>query len=54
MATGMTLALCLRAIKSRRGEKARYVVMPRIDQKSCMKAITTAGENRERVVNYWS
>ncbi|KAI9027839.1 O-phosphoseryl-tRNA selenium transferase [Hyaloraphidium curvatum] len=43
MATGMTLALALRAIKNKRGPKAKYVVMPRIDQKSCMKAILTAG-----------
>lgn len=43
MATGMTLALALRALKQKRGERAKYVVMPRIDQKSCMKAILTAG-----------
>ena len=43
MATGMTLALCLIALRARRPRGARYVVWPRIDQKSCFKAILTAG-----------
>lgn len=43
MATGMTLMLCMLAFKSMRPE-ARYVLWPRIDQKSCFKSIVTAGE----------
>ena len=44
MATGMTLMLCMLAFKSLRQE-ARYVLWPRIDQKSCFKSIVTAGEH---------
>jgi len=44
MATGMTLMLCMLAFKTMRRE-ARYVLWPRIDQKSCFKAIVTAGEH---------
>ncbi|KAF0992013.1 hypothetical protein HZS_3951, partial [Henneguya salminicola] len=42
MATGMTLALCIRTLAKQR-DKARYVIWPRIDQKSCFKSILTAG-----------
>jgi len=44
MATGMTLMLCMLAFKSMRPE-ARYVLWPRIDQKSCFKSIVTAGKH---------
>uniref|UniRef100_A0A5K3FTF6 O-phosphoseryl-tRNA(Sec) selenium transferase n=1 Tax=Mesocestoides corti TaxID=53468 RepID=A0A5K3FTF6_MESCO len=43
MATGMTLTFCLLTLKRRRGPQAKYVVWPRIDQKSCLKCIATAG-----------
>ncbi|EDV94822.1 O-phosphoseryl-tRNA(Sec) selenium transferase [Drosophila grimshawi] len=42
MATGMTLMLCLQALRKRR-PNAKYVLWSRIDQKSCFKAITAAG-----------
>ncbi|XP_074642114.1 O-phosphoseryl-tRNA(Sec) selenium transferase-like [Tubulanus polymorphus] len=42
MATGMTMVLCLLALRPRR-PKAKYVIWPRIDQKSCFKAIISAG-----------
>lgn len=42
MATGMSLTLCFLALRHRR-PKARYIVWPRIDQKSCFKAMITAG-----------
>lgn len=42
MATGMTLALCMLALRQRR-PSAEYVVWSRIDQKSCFKCILTAG-----------
>ncbi|EDW15905.1 O-phosphoseryl-tRNA(Sec) selenium transferase [Drosophila mojavensis] len=42
LATGMTLTLCLQALRKRR-PNARYVLWSRIDQKSCFKAITAAG-----------
>lgn len=42
MATGMSLTLCLLALRSSRPE-AEYVLWPRIDQKSCFKCILTAG-----------
>ncbi|KAL4231703.1 hypothetical protein ACF0H5_009279 [Mactra antiquata] len=42
MATGMSLLLCLLALKSRRPD-AKYVIWPRIDQKSCFKSMITAG-----------
>ena len=44
MATGMTLTFCLLTLKRRRGPQAKYVIWPRIDQKSCLKCITAAGE----------
>ena len=43
LATGMALALVLRALAPRRPAGARFVVWCRIDQKSCLKAILTAG-----------
>lgn len=42
LATGMTLTLCLQALRKRRSS-AKYVLWSRIDQKSCFKAITAAG-----------
>lgn len=42
MATGMTIALSLLALRKSR-PKAKYVIWPRIDQKSCFKAILTIG-----------
>ncbi|XP_035827856.1 O-phosphoseryl-tRNA(Sec) selenium transferase [Aplysia californica] len=42
MATGMALVLCMLTLKQRR-PKAKYVLWPRIDQKSCFKSIVTAG-----------
>lgn len=41
-ATGMAIALTLSALRAQRKD-AKYVVWPRIDQKSCLKAIVTAG-----------
>eukprot|EP01051_Picozoa_sp_SAG22_P001315 SAG22_NODE_50_length_24611_cov_74.139687_8_plen_535_part_00 len=41
-ATGMTMTLALIALKASRPE-ATHVVWPRIDQKSCLKSIVTAG-----------
>ncbi|CAH0382722.1 unnamed protein product [Bemisia tabaci] len=42
MATGMSLVLCLLTIKQDR-PGAKFVLWPRIDQKSCFKCIITAG-----------
>jgi O-phospho-L-seryl-tRNASec:L-selenocysteinyl-tRNA synthase len=42
MATGMTLTLSLLTLKQSR-PNAKYVLWPRIDQKSCFKCILTAG-----------
>ena len=42
MATGMALVLCMLTLKLKR-PKAKYVLWPRIDQKSCFKAIVSAG-----------
>ncbi|XP_067935785.1 O-phosphoseryl-tRNA(Sec) selenium transferase-like [Watersipora subatra] len=42
MATGMALTLCMQALRNERPE-AKYVLWPRIDQKSCFKSISTAG-----------
>ena len=42
MATGMTLTLCMMTFRSMR-PKAKYVIWPRIDQKSCFKSIITSG-----------
>lgn len=42
MATGMTLALCLLTWKATK-PAAKYVIWPRIDQKSCLKCIQLTG-----------
>ncbi|KAF3836985.1 hypothetical protein F7725_004449 [Dissostichus mawsoni] len=42
LATGMSLTLCFLTLRHRR-PKARYIIWPRIDQKSCFKAMITAG-----------
>lgn len=42
MATGMSLTLCFLTLRHRR-PKARYILWPRIDQKSCFKSMVTAG-----------
>ncbi|CAK8692903.1 unnamed protein product [Clavelina lepadiformis] len=42
MATGMTLLLCFLALKSIRPD-ARYIIWPRVDQKSCFKSMISAG-----------
>ena len=43
LCTGMSLALVLRALAARRPRGARFVVWSRMDQKSCLKAVQTAG-----------
>ncbi|PAA55979.1 hypothetical protein BOX15_Mlig028377g1 [Macrostomum lignano] len=43
VATGMALCLCLLSLRSSRPSNAKLVLWPRIDQKSCFKAIITAG-----------
>lgn len=43
MATGMSLVLCMMAIKQDRPD-AKFVLWSRIDQKACFKSIITAGE----------
>ena len=42
VSTGMAMVLCLLALRHKRPH-AKYVVWSRIDQKSCFKAIITAG-----------
>lgn len=42
VATGMAMTLCLLALRHQR-PSAKYVLWPRIDQKSCFKCMTTAG-----------
>lgn len=42
MATGMSLGMCLLSLKAS-NPTAKYVIWPRIDQKSCFKAIVMAG-----------
>ncbi|KFM79641.1 O-phosphoseryl-tRNA(Sec) selenium transferase, partial [Stegodyphus mimosarum] len=42
LATGMSMMLCLRTLHNQR-PKAKYVIWPRVDQKSCFKCILTAG-----------
>lgn len=42
MATGMSLSLCMLTFKQTR-PNAKYVIWPRIDQKSCIKSIITSG-----------
>lgn len=41
-ATGMSLVLCFLTLRHER-PKAKYILWPRIDQKSCFKSIMTAG-----------
>eukprot|EP01039_Chlorochromonas_danica_P003861 gene3861-4218_t len=43
LATGMTLAMAMIALKSQSPPQRKYVLWPRIDQKSCFKSILTAG-----------
>ncbi|KAG8510314.1 O-phosphoseryl-tRNA(Sec) selenium transferase [Galemys pyrenaicus] len=42
MATGMSLTLCFLTLRHKRPE-AKYIIWPRIDQKSCFKSMITAG-----------
>lgn len=42
MATGMSLSLCMLTFKQSR-PNAKYVIWPRIDQKSCIKSMITSG-----------
>lgn len=42
LATGMTLTLCMLTLR-RSNPEGKYVIWPRIDQKSCFKSILTAG-----------
>lgn len=42
MATGMSLGFCMMSIRQDK-PNAKFVIMPRIDQKSCIKSITCAG-----------
>ncbi|XP_069195143.1 O-phosphoseryl-tRNA(Sec) selenium transferase isoform X2 [Procambarus clarkii] len=42
LATGMSMVLCLLTLRQER-PGAKYVIWPRIDQKSCFKSIITAG-----------
>ena len=42
MATGMSLTMCFIAMK-KKNPTAKYIIWPRIDQKSCFKSISTAG-----------
>ena len=42
LATGMSIAFCLLTLRAQ-NPSAKYVIWSRIDQKSCFKAITTAG-----------
>ncbi|XP_049645955.1 O-phosphoseryl-tRNA(Sec) selenium transferase [Suncus etruscus] len=42
MATGMSLTLCFLTLRHKRS-KAKYIIWPRIDQKSCFKSMITAG-----------
>ena len=41
LATGMSITLTLLTLKAQRPE-CKYVIWPRIDQKTCLKAITAA------------
>ena len=43
VATGMAITLTLLAMKAARPKAARYVLWPRIDQKTCLKAVVSAG-----------
>ena len=46
VATGMSLVMTLLTLKQMRPD-AKYVIWPRIDQKSCFKCILTAGKSRK-------
>ena len=48
VATGMAMLLTLLAIRQQRPQ-ARYVVWPRVDQKSCFKCIVSAGGRGDTV-----
>lgn len=48
MATGMSLTLCFLTLRHKR-PTAKYIIWPRIDQKSCFKSMITAGKRREVV-----
>lgn len=43
VATGMGLVMTFLSLRQSRPQ-ARYIIWPRIDQKSCFKSIITAGE----------
>lgn len=43
MATGMTITLTLLALKKKLMPEAKYAIWPRMDQKTCLKAIVSAG-----------
>ena len=43
LATGMSISLCLQTLRASRPASAKYVLWPRVDQKTCLKAILTAG-----------
>lgn len=43
LATGMSLTLVLLALRGQRGPGADTVVWSRVDQKTCLKAVTAAG-----------
>ncbi|KAK9810417.1 hypothetical protein WJX72_010391 [[Myrmecia] bisecta] len=51
LATGMALTVTLLALKATRPAGARYVIWPRIDQKTCLKAIISAGLEAVVVAN---
>ena len=42
MATGMTMTFCMLSIRQTK-PLAKYVIMPRIDQKSCIKSVLATG-----------
>ena len=48
VATGMSLVMTLLTLKQTR-PGAKYIIWPRIDQKSCFKCILTAGEMKPRL-----
>jgi hypothetical protein len=43
LATGMALTATLLALRGMRPPTARYVLWPRIDQKTCLKAVQASG-----------
>lgn len=43
VATGMAITLTLLAVKAASNSKSNYVLWPRIDQKTCLKAVVSAG-----------